>query len=148
MGNKRIVCMENVRRYYGAKPGEIERYEAIERSGICCFCAPNIKNVFVDETDHWNVVECNPPYKGTRLHLLLLPKRHVICPEEMMPEELGDMINAINIAVIKNPFLSDGYGLALRVKKVGGVSLFHSHWHLFGLEIGPAGQIPLQFGIG
>ena len=148
MRDNDVVCVANVFRYYGDKPDLIEKYRQISESGKCPFCEGNIVNKFVGKTEHWNIVFCEPPYKNTRLHLLILPKRHVISFNEFRREELADLLDAVGLATNKYPFLDKGLGLPIRVKEVGGVTLFHLHWHLIAPEIGENGQIPVNFGIG
>jgi len=143
-----IVCQENVQRYYGDKPEMLEKYRKIVESGKCPFCAPNIENVLVGQTQYWNVVENPFPYKNACVHLLLLPKRHVVFLAQSNREEWSDMPLAIDLAICKRPALAHGGGLALREKQVGGVTLYHLHWHLIAPAFGDDGQIPVNFGIG
>lgn len=146
--NQNIVCMENVRRYYSDNAELVKKYEEIVRSGKCPFCRPNIENTVVGETDHWIIVFNQPPYKTTRLHLLVLPRRHIISLSEMDAAEWANMVSAIGIATAEHPLLLDGYGLAVRAKEIGGVTLYHLHWHLIAPAIGENGQIAVNFGIG
>lgn len=145
---KQIVCMENVERYYGANPEMLKKYRQIQDSGKCPFCPGNIENTIVGATTHWHIVHNQYPYKGARLHLLLLPKRHIISLAQLLPEEWADMNRAFNFATSKFPSLNQGSGLAVRDGAVGGVSLYHLHFHLIVPEIGTSGPIPVNFGIG
>jgi diadenosine tetraphosphate (Ap4A) HIT family hydrolase len=150
---QKIVCMENVHRYYGDNPELVAKYVEFVESGKCPFCAPNIKNQLVGTTAYWRIVENQYPYKhvdGTvvRLHLLLLPKRHVVTLEELSLEEWADLFRAISAATERFPFLADGFGLAVRVGEIGGVTLNHLHPHLIAPALGESGQKPVSFGIG
>lgn len=146
--SQNVVCEANVLRYYGDKPELLDKYARIAESGNCPFCAPNIQNEFVGTTIHWSIVKNQFPYKGSRSHLLILPARHVIDVSELLLPEWIDFPRAIEMAVRMNSFMQNGYGLALRVKEVGGVTLNHLHWHLITPQIGEKGQIPVNFGIG
>ena len=150
---ERIVCAANVDRYYGDNAALLAKYAEIARSNECPFCAPNIENPFVGQTQGWNIVHNQFPYKyadGTtvRLHLLLLPKRHVLTFAELDGSEMADLGDAIRLAKVKYPFLVNGCGMGVRELEVGGVTLYHLHWHLIAPQIGPKGQIPINFGIG
>lgn len=143
-----IVCMENVRRYYGDKPDLVAKYEEIAASGKCPFCAPNIENPLVSETARWMIVENQFPYKNAKNHLLLIPRRHLVRLSHVAVEEWADFAVAIRKAHLATRCY-DGFGLALRVGEVGGVTLHHLHWHLIVPEIGEKGTaIPVNFGIG
>lgn len=146
--SRSIVCMENVLRYYGDNPVLLEKYRKIAEGGKCPFCPGNIENELVATTTHWAVVHNQFPYKNARLHLLLLPKRHVTSLSELLPEELTDLAMAIRVATADFPELDNGYGLAIRDGEVGGVTLYHLHFHLIAPDIGEKGQIPVNFGIG
>lgn len=143
-----IVCMQNVLRYYKENAELLEKYRRIAEGGQCPFCDPNIENPLVCETKWWNVVLNQFPYKNSKLHLLFLPKRHILSPADMVKGEWSDLSRAFNAVMPKYPFLSNGYGFAVRAKETGGVTLYHLHYHLIAPEIGENGQISVNFGIG
>lgn len=143
-----IVCMVNVERYYGARLEVLAKFQESVKSGKCPFCAPNIENLLVCETRDWLVVTNCFPYQNSRLHLLVLPKRHVIDPTELGGQEWAGMSEVVAMVTNRFPYLADGYGLGLRVKEIGGVTLYHLHWHLISPSVGENGQIPVNFGIG
>jgi len=139
-----IVCMENVQRYYGDNPQLLARYREIVETGECPFCEGNIGNghQFVGRTKHWNIVINPYPYPNSVVHLLVIPKRHLESLEELSLKEWGEMAEVITVAIQRYPVLSQGYGLAIRVREIGGVTLYHLHMHL----IAPKGVV--GFGIG
>ena len=143
-----IVCGANVERYYGENLTLTEEYRKIAETGKCPFCPGNIGNKFIGETAHWNIVLNKFPYPNSRLHVLLLPKRHIVSLEEAKAEELADMAKAIKLVGDQFPFLADGYGLGLRVKEIGGATLYHLHFHLIVPMVGDNGQMPVNFAIG
>ena len=147
MGN-RIVCEANVSRYYGDNPALLEKYRLISESGKCPFCEPFDDIVCVGRTDHWRIVRNNFPYKNASQHLLVVPKRHLITLAEMNSKEWADMANVLKGLIEFYPVFSNGYGMAVRDSEVGGVTLYHLHFHLIAPAIGEDGQIPVTFGIG
>ena len=143
-----IVCEPNVERYYGSKPDLVRKYKEIAEGGECPFCPAGIEKQgfsIVRETPNWIAVKNQYPYPHTALHLLLVSKRHITSFSEFTDEELAEWNRLIRDLTLDYP---EGYGLALRVGEVGGVTLYHLHWHIIVPEIGPDGQIPVNFGIG
>lgn len=57
--------------------------------GICPFCQVNReRNKVVFEDEQFWVWHCNPPEKHTSLHLLIVPKRHVVVSAHLLDAEL------------------------------------------------------------
>jgi len=152
MGFEKIVCWRNVKKYYEDDQKLIEKYRDDMGARRCVFCQENIKNEgfqFVVEADAWWIIKNPFPYKNSLIHLLIIPKRHVISLGALYPEEWSQVAGIINALSKKYPFLLNGYGLAIRDGEIGGVTLFHLHWHLIVPEVKPGtGQIPVNFGIG
>lgn len=152
MGSLKIVCWPNVEKYYGDKPALIKKYEEVIKNKKCPFCPENIKKEgfeFIVETDYWWVVKNPFPYKNSILHLLIIPKRHVISLSAFYPEEWSQMTRIIDMLFKKYSFLTKGYSLAVREGKIGGVTLYHLHLHLIVPKVdAKTGQIPVNFGIG
>ncbi|MBI1984569.1 MAG: HIT family protein [Candidatus Wildermuthbacteria bacterium] len=145
--------MTNVLRYYGENPELVEKYRQIEKNGKCPFCPDGIiDNEFqiVGKTPDWTLVVSQFPYKGAEVHLFILPKRHVISSTDLMFFEWADWPEILEIAVNKYPLLKKGFGLAMREKTLGGVTLHHLHFHLIVPKANSEGgaEIPVNFGIG
>ncbi len=152
MDPKKIVCEPNVERYYGDNPELLKKYKEVTVKGECPFCEENIKKEgfqVVMKTNNWQVVRNPFPYKGSRIHFLIIPKRHVISLAALFPKEWNQMSEIINILFQRFPSLVKGFGLAIRDGKIGGVTLYHLHFHLIAPKVKPGkGQIPVNFGIG
>lgn len=145
---QKIVCQANVRRYYGDNAELLERYKVITESGKCPFCEPFEDMVCLGRTTHWRIVKNNYPYQNAQEHHMAIPARHICSLAEMTPEEWSDMANVLTGLLDFHPVYKKGYGLALRDGEVGGVTLYHLHFHLIAPAIGEHGQIPVNFGIG
>ena len=145
---EKIVCMSNVERRYKKRPEMLALYKQTETSATCPFCEPNITNDFVARTNFWNVVLQMFPCKGSKAHLLLLPKRHIADVAQLSPEEFLDLQNAISLAGNGQHSLEDGYGLALRVKELGGITIRHLHFHLIVPKEVKTIKSAVNFGIG
>jgi diadenosine tetraphosphate (Ap4A) HIT family hydrolase len=155
MGQKQnVVCEENVRRYYADNPALLAKFLEIWESGKCPFCAPNITNDWAGETVNWNVVFNQFPHKHAdgqpvRLHLLVLPKRHIVRLEELTRDEWTELKDVTLLVRDVFPFVSSGCGMAARSDKIGGVTLYHLHFHIIVPQQDAQGtQIPVNFGIG
>lgn len=152
MASKEIVCWLNVEKYYKDNSELIKKIKRIMENGICPFCWENSRNQgynFVAETGRWYIVENPYPYNDSALHLLILPKRHVIFLKALCREEWIQMAEILSIISKKYPFLTKGYGLAVREGRVGGATLFHLHWHLIVPKVeSKTGRIVVNFGIG
>lgn len=145
--------MENVLRYYGNNPELITVNKQIEKSGECPFCEEGIQSQgfeVVGETAKWVMVLSQFPYRGAALHLLLLPKRHIVSTAELTRKEWGEWPEILQMAFKQYPFLEKGFGLGMREKVLGGVTLYHLHFHLIAPKANEAGEaeIPVNFGIG
>ena len=143
-----IVCEANVQRYYGDKPDLLEKYRKISENDKCPFCSGNIENELVGDTRDWIIVKNQFPYKNSQLHLLILPKRHVISFSEVSLDEMANL--SIAIMLVKELFTcaSQGCGLAVREGEMGGITLYHLHIHFIVPQVGGTGPIPVNFGIG
>ncbi len=142
-----LVCVRNVNRYYSDKPDTLVKFQKMIDSCECCFCG-EVDNVSVGETTHWRVVHNIFLYTGARLHLLILPRRHVTKMSELTPGEFLDFSEAVRLAEKSFPMLRNGYGVAWRQGEHGGVTVMHLHVHLICPKLGRKGQATVNFGIG
>ncbi|MDO8633515.1 MAG: HIT family protein [Candidatus Wildermuthbacteria bacterium] len=148
-----IVCWQNTLRYYGARPEVLEKYRQIEQSGKCPFCPDGVKEggfEVVGETRSWTLVVNQFPYKGSVVHLLMLPKRHIVASSEITIPEWDQWPMVLGIAKDKYPALKDGFGLGMREGVLGGVTLHHLHFHIIMPKSNSEGgaEIQVNFGIG
>ena|SRR3989344_5939607 len=148
-----IVCMNNVQRYYGDRPDLVEENRRIEESGKCPFCPDGIKDkgfVIIGETSGWTLVLNQFPYKGSTAHILVVPKRHIVSSLDLKTSEWVQWQEIMDIAVTKYPFLKNGFGIAMREKELGGVTLYHLHFHLIVPKANTESfaEVPVNFRIG
>jgi len=74
------------------------------------------------------------------VHILIVPKRHIVGIQEMREEyekEVGHMfyvarLIAENLGIAPDENLNKGYRLVFNVGKDAGQSVFHLHLHLIG----------------
>ncbi|GAA3774588.1 HIT family protein [Streptomyces phyllanthi] len=102
--------------------------------GICLFCPDVIrrheKQKILWETEEWIVTPNEFPYAGARLHLLLIPKRHVTDFVDLCAEARDDFWEVL--ASVKREYALDHYGLGVRngdCRYTGG-TIRHLHVHV------------------
>jgi len=99
----------------------------------CIFCqiiAGQKECEKIIETSHYMAFKDTNP--KAPVHVLIVPKRHVERPEELRPEELGDMfIGSEEVAQILG-VKESGYRLIFNVGKHAGQVIDHVHLHLLG----------------
>ena len=72
-------------------------------------------------------------YPVSKLHCLIIPKRHIKDFFELTNEELvacNDLIKKVKDEVIKKDPNIEGFNLGTNVGKVSGQSILHCHFHL------------------
>lgn len=124
-----LYCMSNYR-----TADQLAEMQRLEAAGICLFC-PEIlrehsRQRVAWETRHWSVTPNEFPYKGTRIHLLVVPHKHVNDMLDLDDESLGDFWNALRL--IRERFDLDHYGLGVRNGNCGftGATIAHVHAHV------------------
>ena len=145
--------MKNVLRYYRERPELVEKNRRIEESGRCPFCPEGLKSEgfqIVGETTSWTIASSQFPYRGSDVHLLVLPKRHVITSLDLTSWEWEQWPEILRIATTEFPFLTTGFGLAMRENVLCGVTLYHLHFHLIVPKANAEGgaEVPVNFAIG
>ena len=155
MSNKSglIVSMRNVQRHYGKRPDLLEKNKRIEESGKCPFCPAGIKKkkfAVLGELDDWNIVLSQFPYPDTVVHILVVPKRHIISSLDLRPLEWVHWPEILRIIKAKYPFIEEGFGIGMREKELGGVTLYHLHFHIIVPKTNIQGfaENPVNFPIG
>ena len=78
-------------------------------------------------------------YPVSKLHCLIIPKRHIKDFFELTNEELvacNDLIKKVKNVVIKKDPNIEGFNLGTNVGKVSGQSILHCHFHLIPRRLG------------
>ncbi len=106
----------------------------LEARRVCVFCPEHIHNengdTVIDETTNWIVKHNSYPYKSSKLHILLIPKRHIFELTELNQKEHSEYFGLL--AMCKRKFKLDSYAIAIRsgdMRRNGG-SIEHLHAHL------------------
>jgi diadenosine tetraphosphate (Ap4A) HIT family hydrolase len=106
----------------------------LEAAGICLFCRESLhsqaRQDVLFETRHWAVTPNEFPYKGTKLHLLVVPHQHVNDMLDLGSEALTDFWSAMKL--IRERYGLDHYGLGIRNGNCSftGATIAHVHAHV------------------
>jgi dihydrofolate reductase/diadenosine tetraphosphate (Ap4A) HIT family hydrolase len=99
----------------------------LEAEGRCLFCPGQDTVAAIHRTPQWTVVPNRFPYRGTKLHLLLVPDEHVT---DLSPAAQADFWSAL--AWVRDHYALTYYGLAVRNgdPRFTGGTIRHLHVHL------------------
>ena len=78
-------------------------------------------------------------YPVSKLHCLIIPKRHIKDFFELTNEELvacNDLVKKVKDEVIKKDPNIEGFNLGTNIGKVSGQSILHCHFHLIPRRLG------------
>lgn len=106
-------------------------HQKIERDGLCPFCWENFLKYhpkpIIQKGKNWLVTHNAWPYKGTKIHLLLISKRHREHINALTKKEWGELHT-----LIKKYSPTDGGSLFFRFGDANktGASVTHLHCHI------------------
>jgi len=124
-----LYCTDNYR--HEEQLAEMQRLEA---AGICLFCPDSLRaharQGVLFETKHWAVTPNAYPYRGTSLHLLVVPHQHVNDMLDLDDEAGADFWAALRL--IRDQFELAHYGLGVRNGdcRFTGATIVHVHAHV------------------
>lgn len=141
-----LYCTDNHR-----TAGQLAEMERLEAAGTCLFCPEALHGhqhqQVIFETAHWAVTPNEFPYAGTRLHLLVVPHRHVGDVLDLDDEALGDFWTALRW--IRERFDLGHYGLGMRNGdcRFTGATIAHVHAHVLvgDPELNPEVPVRMRF---
>jgi diadenosine tetraphosphate (Ap4A) HIT family hydrolase len=127
-------------------PEQLADMRRLEAAGICIFCPEHLAadpdQRVVHRTAHWTVTPNEFPYPGTRLHLLLVPHRHVTDVLDLPPEAQADLFAALGW--VRDAHGLAGYGLGVRCGDPASTGATIAHVHLHVIVGDPAAE-PVRF---
>jgi len=113
---------------------QLAEMRRLDAAGMCLFCpdglARHARQRILLQTRHWAVTPNEFPYRGTSLHLLLVPDQHAADLLELTEEVRQDFWEAL-AAVAREHNLSH-YGLGVRNGdcRYTGATIQHVHAHV------------------
>jgi dihydrofolate reductase/diadenosine tetraphosphate (Ap4A) HIT family hydrolase len=102
----------------------------LEAEGRCLFCPGQEPLAVLHKTPQWTIVPNRFPYRGTRLHLLLVPDEHVTDMADLSPAARDDFWTALGW--VRDRYGLTYYGLAVRNgdPRFTGGTIRHLHLHV------------------
>ena len=111
---------------------QLDQMIELEVAGVCIFCPQHLPQYrpIVHRTEHWSVTTNRFPYRGSKLHYLLLPDEHVEDLVDLTPAAHADFFTALRWA--RDTHDLRHYGLAARNGDCAftGGTIRHVHVHL------------------
>jgi ATP adenylyltransferase len=138
-----LYCIENYR-----TADQLAEMRRLEANGICLFCPDALRSHahqrIILETPHWSVTPNEFPYKGTALHLLVVPNEHVSDLLDLTPAARNDFWDALT--AIRERFALKHYGLGVRNGdcKFTGATIAHVHAHVLVGDSNSADEVPVR----
>lgn len=115
-------------------PEQLKKMLELKKNGVCLFCEKN-KNITHGHPvelsgKHWSLVKNDFPYEGTKVHYLLIHKKHIKSVSEMSPKASEEMI--ILIQKISKKYSLPGLSFFMRSGDTNytGSSIDHLHAHI------------------
>ena len=124
---------------------QAERMRDLEAAGVCVFCpeGPDDPDVVLEERD-WVVRRNAYPYRNTRLHLLIVPRRHVTDLLDLTDAELAGFWTVGR--TLRTRYDLRFYGLGARCgdcRHTGG-TIAHVHVHLVVGDVDDPAHEPVR----
>lgn len=122
-----------------ARKGEYkEIIEEIARTGKCPFCPENFKyhkKPVYKTKGGWFLTNNSWPYEYTRVHLVIIGKKHKENFAELTEKDLKEVNFLINFAIKKWKIKGGALNMRFGNTDFTGASVAHLHFHLISPEI-------------
>lgn len=127
---------------------QLKEMERLAKAGICIFCPEHIHQdtqKIEIETKEWMVKKNRYPYERTKLHLILIPKKHIKTLSELPKAAQDEFIPLV--AEIEKKYKLTSYGLGIRSgdMRFNGGSIEHLHMHLVVGDTDDPNHEPVRF---
>lgn len=125
---------------------QLAEMRRLEAEGTCIFCPPELDNP--DEVrrrlEHWVIRPNAYPYRGAKLHLLLVPRAHVTDLLDLDGDALAEFWDAARW--IRDTYQLDFYGLGARCGDCAytGGTIAHAHVHFIVGDVEAADHTPVR----
>jgi ATP adenylyltransferase len=129
MATKKHLNMMNAR-----FPEQLSQMKDLEKKGICPFCRKNFeanhREPILREGKNWLVTKNDYPYEGSKLHLLLVYKKHVDSIEKISEKDINELFG--HIKWVKKEFKIPGGAFVMRFGDMhyNGATIYHLHSHI------------------
>jgi len=126
--------------------------EQIQKDGVCPFCREHFEKYhpkpILRESPHWIVAENGFPYKGTRIHMLFVYKKHINSISEVSAEGFLELLE--HIKWVNEEYCIQGGALIWRYgdPQYNGSSVHHLHAQIVSGEIDSPSSEPIRVKVG
>lgn len=134
-------------------PAQLAKMQELTSKGICAFCPEHFieyhDNPIEFETRHWIVTKNDYPYDHTKLHLLLITRKHVQKLSQLSKAARADMLEAVT--QIERTYKLPSFSIVMRVGDIlfNGGSVDHLHAQFIVGDGSPEGvRIKIGSGLG
>jgi diadenosine tetraphosphate (Ap4A) HIT family hydrolase len=126
--------------------------ENIKNEKHCPFCEENLrkyhKEPILKEGKYWILTKNQWPYKGTKLHLLAILKKHAERLGELTPEEGAELFELFQWAERSNRVLGGGFAMRFGDMRYSGGTVRHLHAQFIVPDVDNPDAEPVRFKIG
>jgi ATP adenylyltransferase len=128
-------------------PDQLAEMRRLEGEGTCIFCPPAVEEPgasVLRRLDHWVIRPNAYPYRGTRLHLLLVPRAHVTDLLDLDGDALHEFWDAVRW--VRDTYRLDFYGLGARCGDCAytGGTIVHAHVHFIVGDVEAREHTPVR----
>jgi ATP adenylyltransferase len=113
---------------------QLEQMMQLEESGICVFCPQHFDEHHENPVEHggtyWYVTKNDYPYKHTRAHLLIVPRKHITSVAELSSESWAEFGEIVAWAIDHYSLASQAVVIRSGDMRYNGGSVAHLHAHL------------------
>jgi len=138
-----LYCFENHR-----TPAQLAEMQALAARGICLFCPDGLRQharqQVLFSSRHWSVTPNEFPYRGTALHLLVVPHQHAADLLDLSSEARQDFWAVLG--EVRDRYRLTHYGLGARNGdcRLTGATIAHVHAHVLVAQPPAPGQPPVR----
>ena len=126
---KNFMNMSNAR-----LPEQLKKMKELQKAGVCLFCKRNFIRYqtapVIREKKWWLIRKNDYPYDGSRIHLLLIYKKHINSVDKISKNGMIEFLD--HVKWVKNKFKIPGSTFLIRSgdNKYTGATITHLHAHI------------------
>jgi ATP adenylyltransferase len=131
-------CMKRGKKFVvpeaaGSRAAYRDLLKKIAKEGVCPFCPDYFvhhPNPILLSGRHWLVTENMAPYEGARLHFLILHKKHIERPEQIVPAAWSELHRLVSKTAKEFKMPGGSFFMRFGDTKYTGASVAHLHAQL------------------
>jgi ATP adenylyltransferase len=128
---------------------QLRRMISLEERKICAFCPENIAKETTSpiqyETKHWMVKDNDFPYENTKIHILIISKKHVKSISELPKPARAEFLDVVSWIEKKYKLKSYAVGFRSGDFRFNGGSVEHLHAQVIVGDVSQPNYTPVRF---